>query len=132
MDLKIKIELVGVDTLKHIEGFSEKRVKWLERKIVGDGVWIKPVALDNEYGLVLDGQHRLEVAKLLGLKRIPAVKYPYAAVTTWSLRPSKYEFTWETVVKRSLEGNIYPYKTVKHKFPLPLPSCSFILSELYR
>jgi len=130
--MKIKIEMVEVDRLKHIEGFSKKRVQWLKDKIVSEGIWNKPVALDNEHGLVLDGQHRMEVARALGLKRIPAVKYSYPAVRIWSLRPGKYEFTWETVVLNALQGNIYPYKTVKHEFPLPLPSCSYALDELYR
>ena len=66
------------------------------------------------------------------VKQIPAVKYQYAAVKVWSLRPGKYEFTWETVVQRALAGEVYPYKTVKHEFPTPLPLCSFNLDELYR
>lgn len=128
----MQIEMVEVDTLKHIEGFSKKRVQWLKDKILKEGVWNKPLALEREHCLVLDGQHRMEVAKALGLKRVPAVKYEYAAVKIWSLRPGKYEFTWEMVVQRALVGDIYPYKTVKHEFPAPLPPCYFALDELYR
>lgn len=128
----MRIEMIDVDLLKHIEGFSKKRVQWLSRKIVSDGVWNKPVALDNEHGLVLDGQHRMEVARVLGLKQIPAVKYQYSEVRVWSLRPGKYEFNWETVVQQALVGNLYPYKTVKHEFPVPLPFCNFALDQLYR
>ncbi|UJW80187.1 hypothetical protein [Hydrogenophaga sp. SL48] len=124
------IEMVDVTFLKHIEGFSKKRVQWLKDKIVREGVWNKPVALDVSHGLVLDGQHRMEVAKALGLKRIPAIKYDYSAVKVWSLRPGKHEFTWETVVARALAGDIYPYKTVKHEFPVPLPACHFSIDEL--
>lgn len=124
------IEMVDVDSLRHIEGFSTKRVQWLRDKIVREGVWSKPVALDADHGLVLDGQHRMEVAKALGLRRIPAIRYDYSAVKVWSLRPGKYDFTWETVVQRALAGDIYPYKTVKHEFPLPLPDCQFSLGEL--
>jgi hypothetical protein len=123
------IEMAEVDFLKHIEGYSKKRVQWLKDKIVAEGVWNKPVALDSEHGLVLDGQHRMEVARQLGLKHIPAVKYEYASVKVWSLRP-QYEFTWETVVARALANDIYPYKTVKHEFPIPLPSCQYKLEEL--
>lgn len=124
------IEMVDVATLRHIEGFSKKRVQWLKDKIVREGVWIKPVALDAEHGLVLDGQHRMEVAKALGLRRIPAVRYDYSAIRVWSLRPGKHDFTWETVVCRALAGDIYPYKTVKHEFPGPLPACQFSIGEL--
>lgn len=130
--MEIEIEMVEVNSLKPIEGFSEKRVRWLQDKIVSEGIWTKPVALDNEHGLVLDGHHRVQVARALGLERIPAVKYSYAEVKVWSLRPGTYDFTWETVVERALRGQTYPYKTVKHQFPRRLARCNFVLDELYR
>ncbi len=126
----MQIEMVEVSQLRHIEGFSEKRVLWLRDKILAEGVWNKPLACDHQHGLVLDGQHRMEVAKLLGLKHVPAVKYEYASVKVWSLRPKNHHFTWETVVRRALVGDIYPYKTVKHEFPVALPACEYLLSEL--
>jgi L-serine kinase (ADP) len=125
----LKIELVDVSSLRHIEGFSKRRVAWLRQKMQHEGIWSKPVALDDTHNLVLDGQHRMEVALDLGLKRIPAVRFPYAKVVLWSLRP-KYNFDWRVVTERALSGDIYPYKTVKHCFPEPLPACSFSLKEL--
>jgi L-serine kinase (ADP) len=127
----MKIEMVPVASLKHIEGFSIKRVQWLTSKITDEGIWNKPIALDDMHCLVLDGQHRMEVAKVLELKRIPAVRFSYATLQVWSLRPEKYEFTWEEVVKRALQGDTYPYKTVKHEFPKPFPLCRFDLGDLY-
>ena len=125
----MKVELFPVMELRHIEGFSAKRVEWLKSKILEEGVWIKPVALDKDEGLVLDGQHRMEVARALELAVIPAVRYDYAEVEIWSLRP-KYSFDWKKVVEKALAGDIYPYKTVKHRFPAPLPACEFSLEEL--
>ncbi|MEM6793430.1 MAG: hypothetical protein AAF725_05580 [Acidobacteriota bacterium] len=124
------IELVDPGSLRHIEGFSARRVEWLEQKIVREGLWIKPIAIDQEHALVLDGQHRMEVSRRLGLRAIPAVRYPYAEVEVWSLRPKSHTFTWETVVERALAGDIYPYKTVKHRFPQDVPACAFPLEEL--
>lgn len=125
----VQLLRVAVTDLLHIEGWSLRRVEWLERKIRAEGVWTKPLALDDTHGLVLDGQHRMEVAKRLGLSMIPAVRFPYRAVRVWSLRP-KYSFDWRLVTERALEGRPYPYKTVKHGFPSPLPSCSIALEEL--
>lgn len=125
-----RVVLVPVAKLKHIEGFSKRRAAWLKKKILREGVWDKPVALDDKHGLVMDGQHRMEVALALGLKKIPAVKYRYRDVEIWSLRPKKYQFDWKQVVARALSGDIYPYKTVKHRFPVPLPSCHFEIDEL--
>jgi L-serine kinase (ADP) len=127
--LETEIVLVDVKKLKHIEGFSRKRADWLMKKIMSKGKWDKPVALDDKHYLVLDGQHRMEVALALGLKKIPAVKYAYAEVEVWSLRP-KYSFDWTTVVECSLRGDIYPYKTVKHRFPTGIPACSYDLDQL--
>jgi hypothetical protein len=116
-------------SLRHIEGFSKRRVDWLEKKIIAESYWIKPIALDMEYDLVLDGQHRMEVALRLGLTRVPVVRFDYSKVFLRSLRPN-YEFDWRIVTKRALEGDIYPYKTVKHDFDCPLPVCRFRLEEL--
>ena len=124
------IDLVDVSSLKHIEGFSQKRVEWLREKIVTEKIWKKPIALDSEHGLVLDGQHRMEVALALRLDRVPAVRFSYEELTVWSLRPTTHEVTWQLVVERALSGQIYPYKTVKHSFPNQFPSCSYSLKRL--
>lgn len=123
------IELIEVGILRHIEGFSCRRVEWLKGKILKEGFWIKPVAIDAHNFLVLDGQHRMEVAIALELKKIPVVKYEYARVEVWSLR-KKYQFDWQLVTERALIGEIYPYKTVKHRFPEPVPLCKYSLEEL--
>jgi len=125
------IELVDVDILRHIEGFSRRRVEWLIGKILKEETWTKPIAIDDCHLLVLDGQHRMEVALALQLKKVPAVKYDYSTVQVWSLR-KKYQFDWKLVTKSALTGNIYPYKTVKHRFPEAVPLCHYTLEELKR
>lgn len=125
----MEIQLVPVKKLRHIEGFSEKRVAWLSVKVLREQRWTKPLALDTDTYLVMDGQHRMEVAHRLGLSVVPAVLFRYSEVKLWSLRPN-HEFTWETVVDRGLTGEIYPYKTVKHAFPKPVPVCDYPLSDL--
>ena len=126
---KNPIQMVQTSVLKHIEGFSVKRVTWLKQKILDEGVWTKPLALDKKHNLVLDGQHRMEVAISLGLKFVPAIKYDYSTIKVWSLRKT-YSFNWSEVVKYVLSGSIYPYKTVKHDFGPSFPSCKYLLSEL--
>jgi hypothetical protein len=124
------IHRVPVERLKHIEGFSKRRVEWLTRKMLAEGLWTKPVALDDEHDLVLDGQHRMEAAKRLGLKWVPAIRYVYADIDVWSLRP-RHEFDWKRVTERALAAEPYPYKTVKHKFPGDgLPQIAIPLAEL--
>ncbi|MEM9642372.1 MAG: hypothetical protein AAGA19_12825 [Pseudomonadota bacterium] len=124
------VEFFPAADLRHIEGFSQKRADWLREKILHEGVWTKPLALDREHGLVLDGQHRMEVAQALGLARVPVVKFDYATVPMRSLRDN-HQFTWQDVVARALSGDIFPYKTVKHDFVDPLPKVRIELSELH-
>lgn len=123
------VTLVDVARLRHIEGFSARRVVWLKEKIVREGRWRLPLALDETHHLVLDGQHRMEVALALGLRRVPAIRYRYADVKVWSLRPN-HVFDWQKVVERAVAGDVYPYKTVKHAFPDGLPECDIPLEEL--
>ena len=123
------LEMVAPTSLRHIEGFSARRVAWLQEKLLAEGRWIKPLAIEEEHNLVLDGQHRLEAALELGLRRVPVVRFAYPTVEVWSLRP-KYAFVWRDVVQRALSGDIYPYKTVKHRFPRPICTCNFTLEEL--
>ena len=124
------VELVNVAKLKHIEGFSKKRVDWLYNKILDEEIWKVPIRLDSNF-LVLDGQHRMEVAKRMNLRVVPAILYNYQDVKVWSLRPKTQEVTAELVIKRALKGDIYPYKTAKHSFPeIGKIECCFKLSEL--
>lgn len=72
----------------------------------------------------------LEAARRLGLSRLPAVVVNYHDVAVWSLRkeirvdPKRVE---KTVLK---DKTIYPYKTVKHKFPFDIPAVQIPLEEL--
>ena len=125
----MKVVMVDPRRLRHIEGFSPRRATWLRKKVAKERRWTKPLALDDRHHLVLDGQHRMEVALALGLKRIPAVKFRYADIEIWSLRRG-ITFTWKDVVARALSGDIYPYKTVKHRFPDGLPELDLPLSAL--
>jgi len=123
------IELVNVGDLHHVEGFSDKRVEWLRHKICNDGVWNLPICIDGELGIVMDGQHRMEVARALNFSLIPAVKFEHSEVDFWSLREN-HDVSLEKILQNHRSGEIYPYKTVKYKFPIPIPSCSISLEEL--
>lgn len=125
-----KIELVDIQELRHIEDFDPQRCAWLAEKIRTDGVWTAPLLVDSDHGLVMDGQHRMEAALMLGLKRVPIIRFSYSEVTVWSLRPEADVVTVDEIIRRGLEGNIYPYKTAKHQFPEQIPECSFTLKSL--
>jgi hypothetical protein len=127
-----KISFVPVASLRHIEGFSRRRVEWLAKKIMSEGVWRVPLVLEREHYLAMDGQHRMEVAKKLDLAVVPALLYRYDEVDVWSLRPGKYTVSGPEIVSRAMSGDIYPYKTAKHRFPCgELPELAIPLAALF-
>ncbi len=129
MGISTTIQLVEVSELSHVEGFSQKRVEWLMEKITDEEIWNLPICIDREFGIVMDGQHRMEVAKSLGLSLIPAIKFSHSEVDFWSLR-NNHEVSLEKILDNHNSGDIYPYKTVKYGFPFPIPDCSISLEEL--
>lgn len=130
MGVETKIKLIETDSLRHVEGFSEKRVEWLKEKIVSEGIWNKPICIDSDHRIVMDGQHRMEVAKKLGLSVVPSICFKHDEVDFWSLRPKSHEVTYDLIMAKSLSGQIYPYKTVKYAFPCEIPGCAIDIEEL--
>lgn len=123
----LPIELADWRDLRHVEGFDQNRAAWLARKIARDGVWTTPVAISRE-GIVMDGQHRLEAAKILKLDKIPVVIFDYRDISVFSLRP-EMAIDVDSILQIVAEGKMYPYKTVKHAFPA-FPECSIPLASL--
>ena len=127
--LQREIEFIEVEKLKHIESYDEQKVKELVEKIKQEGVWSVPMAVERNHNLVLDGQHRLEAAKRLGLRQVPIQRFDYEEVKVWTLRKEE-KVDIPTVIARANSGDIYPYKTVKHKFPCKPSECNIFLSKL--
>ncbi len=125
------MKLVRVDLLIHIEGFSKTRVANMKQKMLEGGVWRKPICIEQKHLLILDGQHRYEVAVALGLKYVPCEFFDYddENLLVWSLR-KECEVSKQLVVKRALSKNIYPYKTAKHKFPQKIEKAMIPLEKL--
>lgn len=126
----LDIQFISPLKLTHIEDFDQSRVEWLKEKILREGVWTKPLAIDKDYNLVMDGQHRMEVALSLNLRLVPVVFFSYEKTKISSLR-SEFEFDWKIVVDRAINKDPFPYKTVHHDFPKnSLPDCNITLDEL--
>ena len=124
------VVLIEVDKLRHIEGFGKKRIIWLKNKILKEGIWTNPLKISNEHSLVMDGNHRMEAAKMLNFRYVPCLMYDYDEVEVWSLRKN-HTVTSQLIIERSLSDCIYPYKTAKHAYPDSNNTlCRYILDEL--
>jgi hypothetical protein len=104
-------------------------VDWLYKKIEADGVWTKPLCVAIQHNLVGDGQHRLEVALRMDLTVVPVVYFDYTEIDVWSAK-GKFDVTVASIVQNYKNGDIYPYKTVDHKWPFKVPHMGLALAVL--
>jgi len=127
------MKLVSIDHLKHIENFSTKRVDNILVKMQSSGIWERPICVEKKHMLILDGQHRYEVAVKLGISYIPCELFDYDddRLIVWSLRKN-CTVSKKLVVKRANSGDIYPYKTAKHKFPRKVNKCFLPIKDLVK
>ncbi len=72
-----RITLLAPDEVLPHEKTDAGRVKALIRDILAAGAVIRPVIVDAETMLLVDGHHRLAALKLLGARAIPAVIIDY-------------------------------------------------------
>ena len=72
--------------------------------------------------VVMDGHHRLEAAKRLGLRSVPCALLSYEQVTVESRRPEICVSPQE-IILRGIGRNLYPEKTTKHVFPSTALDC---------
>ena len=62
--------------------------------------WIKPIVIESEHHLILDGHHRFDVAKRMGLTRIPVVIVNYKDIEIWSLRSDRQRAPLDSDLQR--------------------------------
>jgi len=123
------IKLVALDNLLDIEEHIPQRKEALKEKILQENIWTKPIIIEKNHNLVLDGHHRFNLAKELGIKKLPAVAVDYNDIQIWSLKESQ-KVTKELVIQKAKAKNIYPNKTVKHYFNFKSIECRYTLEEL--
>jgi len=122
------IKLGYINHLYPIEGYIEELIPKIKNSVINNGYWMKAIKIESN-NRILDGHHRFEIAKRLGLKRIPIVIFDYNQIKMWSLR-DELVITKEDVYRNSIKGILYPNKTVKHEFPDVSCKCKIKLEEL--
>jgi hypothetical protein len=95
------------------------------------GHWTHPIPIDAATGLIMDGNHRYQVAKALGLRQVPCVVLSYGSdevqVADWN---SGAPFAIQSIVSLVGSGRLLPYKTTRHRFARPLPLLNVPLAQL--
>ena len=128
-EMALDYDLISIDKLIPIEECINERKRLVTDKIRNDNHWIKPIIIDCDNFLIMDGHHRFEAAKELGLKKIPAILVSYDDIEIWSLREAEI-ISKDLIREKALRGSVYPNKTVKHSFPFEIKGCQISLEEL--
>ena len=126
--------LIGFRTLASLQASEQvhpDRVQALAQRIRDEGSWLAPLPIDEATGVVMDGNHRLRAARLLGLRRLPCVLLDYAdprvAVACWHsgrpLDPCE-------ILAALATHELLPPKSTRHRFDPPLPATRFELALL--
>lgn len=127
-----RIELVATELLRPNECTSLKGILQLRNKVLSEGLWKTPILVETSSFSILDGHHRTEVAKLLGLTKVPVVMVDYSdSRLCLSARRDDVLVSPEEVIRRSKSGDFFPWKTTKHVLSPGVQETSIPLSELY-
>lgn len=96
------------------------------------GTWTTPIPIDRGTGIVMDGNHRLQAATVLGLRYVPCIALDYldprVSVTHWQ---TGAPFCVASIRRRILQDRrLFPYKTTRHSFAPTLPRTDISLRVL--
>lgn len=127
-----KVTIIKIRRLKQHENINETHLAKLKADIAKCGVLKSPIIVDLKTYTVLDGHHRLNSLKQLGVSRVPCILVDYfhdekIRVTS---RRSNYEITKEKVVKTAKEGHLFPFKTTRHFVPYRIKNLNLPLTQL--
>jgi hypothetical protein len=109
--------------LRQSERVDEHHVRSLASTIARIAAWTEPIPIDMSTGIVMDGNHRLRAAMMLGLRYVPCVlldyRDPRVSVTHWR---TNAPFCVASIGRRLLhDQRLFPYKTTRHRFAPALP-----------
>ena len=127
-----RVEFVATELLRPNECTSQKGILQLRDKVLSEGLWKTPILVETNSFSILDGHHRTEVAKLLGLTKVPVVLVDYSDSRLFlSARRDDVLVSPEEVIRRSKTGDFFPWKTTKHVFEPRRSRTSIPLADLY-
>ena len=117
--------IVSIDHLKPLEKVFLYHLKNLSEMILKEGIVHTPIIADKKSGIVLDGSHRYIFFLMNGYKEVPVkfVDYSDEHIRVGSrlihryLVDGKIEISKEEVLRRGINGELFPPRTTRHFFP---------------
>ena len=126
-----RIALRPLSFFRQSESTDAAHVRQLMQAIHEAQVWTTPIPVVGEHGIVMDGNHRICAAQLMGLRYLPCVPLHYndprVTVVHWE---TGEPFCIETIHRTVMANHMFPYKTTRHLFDPVLPGTDIPLSLL--
>lgn len=125
-----KIYIINNQKLKPHEQIRKSYLIKLARQIKHDGLIKKPIIVDRKTMVILDGHHRYNSSKFLGLNFTPAhlVDYSNENIRVNSRRKN-LTVTKPMIIQAGLTGHLLKAKTSRHFIP-KRPSIKTKLNKL--
>jgi hypothetical protein len=109
------ILLMDVNSLREHEEVEAKYLEKLKKLIRKDKILKKPIVVDKNTSIIIDGHTRFNSLKQLGYSRVPVLLIDYNSpeilVRTWK---NYGKITKEDVIIAGLNGKKFSPKTSKH------------------
>jgi L-serine kinase (ADP) len=125
------ISLIPIARLLPHEQHDPERAAGFADTIQARGIWTAPLLVERRHAIILDGHHRFNAAKQLGLAQIPAVLISYddprLSLTSWR---AGEDWSPEDVVARALEGRLCPPKSTRHTLHPSIEEIALLLVHL--
>lgn len=115
--MKQHITLVDIQTLIGHEQVDAARLEEMCVQIRMQGVIRRPVIVDRESNVILDGHHRVQALRKFGAKRVPVlyVRYSDETVRVYFRRNDLLmKFIKRLVVDMAKSHVLFPSKTTRH------------------
>ena len=120
-----KLEIVPTSSLKPLEKVLPSHLKNLENLILQDQIIKKPIIVDRDHNIVLDGSHRYAFLIRYGYEFAPVIKVNYSDESIFVGNHLKHRYIQDKsfviskseVISRGLNEDIYSARTTRHFFP---------------
>ena len=125
LNSNLKMELIELKNLKPLERVLPSHLNNIQMMIERDGMVKKPLIVDREDSIVLDGSHRYAYLLQEGYRFAPVilVNYDDEAIFVGNhlrhrfLKDESFIISKAEVRDRAINENIYPPRTTRHFFP---------------
>jgi len=127
-----ELRLIKLADLIETEEHDADESSRLAKKILLEKFWTVPIVIEINTNAIMDGHHRYNAAKTIGLSRIPCIKKDYASneVTLLSWKQG-IKVTVKDVFKKIKNKNKFPMKTTRHIFNPPINEINIPIDLLY-